>query len=89
MSDHKYSLGIDIGGTNTVFGLVAASGQIIKKDSILTNSSKAPDLLFENIFNKIKVCNANMSPYFESTRQIYSFCVSIRFDLDSTHVFEN
>ena len=55
MSDYKYSLGIDIGGTNTVFGLVDGGGQIIKKASILTNSSKAPELLFENIFNKIKV----------------------------------
>ena len=55
MSDHKYSLGIDIGGTNTVFGLVAGDGQIIKKNSILTNSSKTPELLFENIFNKIKI----------------------------------
>ena len=54
MSDYKYSLGIDIGGTNTVFGLVDG-GQIIKKSSILTNSNKMPELLFENIFNKIKI----------------------------------
>ena len=55
MTDYKYSLGIDIGGTNTVFGLIASDGQIIKKDSILTNSSKAPELLFKNIFNTIEV----------------------------------
>ena len=34
MIDNTYSLGIDIGGTNTVFGLVDSRGQIIKKDSI-------------------------------------------------------
>ena len=53
MIDKKYSLGIDIGGTNTVFGLVDNSGHIIKKDSILTNSNNPPGLLFENIFNII------------------------------------
>ena len=36
MSNNKYSLGIDIGGTNTVFGLVDKKGKVIKKDSILT-----------------------------------------------------
>ena len=54
MIDNKYSLGIDIGGTNTVFGLIDSSGHIIKKDSILTNSSNPPRLLFEKIFNTIK-----------------------------------
>ena len=53
MIDNTYSLGIDIGGTNTVFGLVDSRGQIIKKDSILTNSNNPPGLLFENIFNII------------------------------------
>ena len=53
MIDNTYSLGIDIGGTNTVFGLVDSRGQIIKKDSILTNSNYPPGLLFENIFNII------------------------------------
>jgi len=54
MIDNKYSLGIDIGGTNTVFGLIDNSGHIIKKDSILTNSNNPPRSLFENIFNTIK-----------------------------------
>jgi len=54
MIDNKYSLGIDIGGTNTVFGLIDSSGHIIKKDSILTNSDNHPRSLFEKIFNTIK-----------------------------------
>ena len=53
MIDKKYSLGIDIGGTNTVFGLIDGGGHIIKKDSILTNSNNPPKSLFENIFNII------------------------------------
>ena len=31
-----YVLGIDIGGTNTVFGIVDARGQVIASDSIKT-----------------------------------------------------
>ena len=61
MKDHKYSLGIDIGGTNTVFGLIDSSGHIIKKNSILTNSNKAPELLFKNIFNKIKLWETELN----------------------------
>ena len=51
MSNSKYSLGIDIGGTNTVFGLVDKKGNVIKKDSILTMPNNHPKLLFESIFN--------------------------------------
>jgi glucokinase len=54
MIDNTYSLGIDIGGTNTVFGLIDSSGHIIKKDSILTNPNNPPRSLFENIFNTVK-----------------------------------
>ena len=53
MIDNIYSLGIDIGGTNTVFGLVDENGHIIKKDSILTNPNLHPNFLFENIFSTI------------------------------------
>ena len=61
MTDRKYSLGIDIGGTNTVFGLIDSFGHIIKKNSILTNSNKAPELLFKNIFNKIKLWETELN----------------------------
>ena len=54
MIDKQYSLGVDIGGTNTVFGLIDRDGHIIKKDSILTNSKRPPQLLFEKIFSIIK-----------------------------------
>ena len=51
MANNKYSLGIDIGGTNTVFGLVDKKGNVIKKDSILTMPKNHPKLLLESIFN--------------------------------------
>ena len=53
MANNKYSLGIDIGGTNTVFGLVDKKGNVIKKDSILTMPKNHPKLLLESIFNII------------------------------------
>ena len=53
MSNNKYSLGIDIGGTNTVFGLVDKKGKVIKKDSILTMPKNHPKLLLESIFSII------------------------------------
>jgi len=55
MIDYTYSLGIDIGGTNTVFGLIDSGGQIIRKDTILTDSTKSPELLFKKVFNKINI----------------------------------
>ena len=53
MANNKYSLGIDIGGTNTVFGLVDKKGNVIKKDSFLTMPKNHPKLLLESIFNFI------------------------------------
>ena len=53
MDNNKYSLGIDIGGTNTVLGLVDKKGNVIKKDSILTMPKNHPKLLLESIFNII------------------------------------
>ena len=61
MDSNYYSLGIDIGGTNTVFGLISSSGSIIKKDSLLTESEKGPVLLFDRIFEEIKIWNQELN----------------------------
>tara|TARA_A100001015_G_scaffold172436_1_gene191630 strand:+ start:757 stop:1716 length:960 start_codon:yes stop_codon:yes gene_type:complete len=55
MDNKNCSLGVDIGGTNTVFGLVSNNGSIFKKKSFLTESSKGPSPLFNRIFEKLKV----------------------------------
>ena len=55
MDNKNCSLGVDIGGTNTVFGLVSNNGSIFKKKSFLTESAKGPTLLFNRIFEKLKV----------------------------------
>ena len=61
MDSNYYSLGIDIGGTNTVFGLISSSGSIIKKDSLLTDSEKGPVLLFDRIFEKLKIWDQELN----------------------------
>ncbi len=44
------ALGIDIGGTNTVFGLVDEKGKLVFKDSISTNGMEPAEKLFERLF---------------------------------------
>ena len=61
MDSNYYSLGIDIGGTNTVFGLISSSGSIIKKDSLLTQSEKGPVLLFDRIFKELKTWDQELN----------------------------
>jgi len=45
------TMGIDIGGTNTVFGIVTEKGKIVFKESIPTNRMEPAEDLFERIFN--------------------------------------
>ena len=61
MDKNHCSLGIDIGGTNTVFGLISSSGSIIKKDSLLTDSEKGPVLLFDRIFEELKIWDQELN----------------------------
>ncbi len=46
------ALGIDIGGTNTVFGIVDEKGNLIFKGSIPTNGMEPATKLFERLFDK-------------------------------------
>ena len=55
MNENSYSLGIDIGGTNTVFGLVSTNGLVVKKKSIKTNSDEGPVHLFDNLFKQVEI----------------------------------
>ena len=58
MNENSYSLGIDIGGTNTVFGLVSNNGLVLKKKSIKTESDKGPIYLFDNLFKQVEAWNS-------------------------------
>ncbi|MCK5088065.1 MAG: ROK family protein [Melioribacteraceae bacterium] len=50
MNREKITLGIDIGGTNTVFGIVDRNGNCVKKESIQTNPMDPAEDLFNNLF---------------------------------------
>ncbi|PJA95981.1 MAG: glucokinase [Ignavibacteriales bacterium CG_4_9_14_3_um_filter_34_10] len=52
MAKSKVALGIDIGGTNTVFGLVDEKGKIESKESIPTNAMNPAEDLFKRLFEK-------------------------------------
>ncbi|MGE5683265.1 MAG: ROK family protein [Bacillota bacterium] len=49
MNKTDVTLGIDIGGTNTVFGFVDKEGNLIAESSIPTNSNEKADFLFERL----------------------------------------
>jgi len=50
----EVALGIDIGGTNTVFGFVDKEGNCIADSSIPTNAHEEAELLFSRLFAKVK-----------------------------------
>lgn len=52
MNKMNVTLGIDIGGTNTAFGLVNKEGKCLVKESILTNAMNPATDLFKRLFEK-------------------------------------
>lgn len=54
MERNKVVLGIDVGGTNTNFGLIKEDGEDILFESIPTNSHEPAEKLFVNLFTKFK-----------------------------------
>lgn len=53
MSKVKVTAGIDVGGTNTVFGFVDESGKCIYESSIPTNAAEGAESLFKRLFDEI------------------------------------
>lgn len=51
----KYSIGIDIGGTNTDIGIVRADGKIIDKENLHTNEYYDAALYVKDVADKIKI----------------------------------
>ena len=49
----KVAIGIDVGGTNTVFGFVDEGGVCIYESSILTHADQDADQLFSRLFKKV------------------------------------
>lgn len=49
----KYAIGIDIGGTNTKFGIVDANGHILEQDRLLTNQHEDVTYFIEDLHAKL------------------------------------
>ncbi len=49
----NYAIGIDIGGTNTEFGIVNRRGEILKKGRIKTNTHPAIEDYLDELFNNL------------------------------------
>ncbi|HEM49243.1 MAG TPA: ROK family protein [Caldithrix sp.] len=54
MADKAVTLGIDIGGTNTKYGLVNEGGKIISKGTLATNGKQGASKFFANLCDIIK-----------------------------------
>lgn len=53
--EKPYVVGIDIGGTNTVFGIVDARGNVISKGAIKTNTHNDIHLYMEELYNNLSI----------------------------------
>lgn len=49
----KFTVGIDIGGTNTKFGIVDKKGQILEQDRLLTNKHEAVQDFIDELHDKL------------------------------------
>ncbi len=49
----KYAIGIDIGGTNSKFGIVDEDGQIVKQDRLLTNEPEGVTDFIDELYVKL------------------------------------
>jgi glucokinase len=50
---HEYAVGIDIGGTNTKFGIVARNGHIVKQDRLQTNKHEVVQEFIDELHAKL------------------------------------
>lgn len=51
----KYSIGIDIGGTNTAFGLVDENGNVIERENLITRDFSVTEDYIAALVNKIEI----------------------------------
>ena len=65
MTKIKVVAGIDIGGTNSVFGLVDGNGNCLTQGEVKTNPEQGPEKLFTKIFNEIDSLKKNYTEKLE------------------------
>lgn len=65
MNKNKLVLGVDVGGTNTVFGLVDKIGNVFLLDSIPTQADKSAENLFSRLFEKFHSLSSDAKEEFD------------------------
>ena len=53
--DTQYVIGMDIGGTNTVFGIVDARGNVLSKSAVKTDLHDDFDLFVDDVYQELNV----------------------------------
>ena len=53
--DKPYVIGMDIGGTNTVFGIVDARGNVLSKSAVKTSTHQDINLYIDDIYKELSV----------------------------------
>lgn len=51
--DKQYVVGVDMGGTNTVFGIVDARGNVLSKSAVKTSTHMDVNLYIDDIYNEL------------------------------------
>src|SRR4051812_22530636 len=62
-SSPNFAIGIDIGGTNTEFGIVNSRGEILKKGRIKTNTQPTVELYLDELYD-------NLMPIIEAWQKV-------------------
>ena len=57
--NNRYSMGVDLGGTNVKFGIISKKGKIAKKVILPTNADEGPDAVVSQIINGINILLEN------------------------------
>ncbi len=66
MTQKEYAIGIDIGGTNTAWGIVNRTGEILHRNSVKTVGHATPEIFIQALYQQI-------NPHIESLGKNY-FC---------------
>ena len=70
-SSSSLAIGIDIGGTNTKFGIVDRNGKILEQDRLLTNEPEGVQDFIEDLHTKLLplIAKAGGIKKFQALRQ--------------------
>jgi glucokinase len=65
MAKNEVTLGIDIGGPNTIFGFVDRAGHCLANSSMLTNAHQSAEIYFERLQENIKLLQTKLPRKYE------------------------